>query len=423
MEKPLGSQNITRKKRTGRKFFQPPWKYREGFVLALGLLSAGFLIEIVTTQPGISIPSFPFNMYAGMAFMTTIAFLHFFYRDDHFVRWLSTMPAATSSILLITLLTILMGVFDQSDPGAEGTIAALGLTHVKNSWVFLLAQLFVLTSLGLVTLRRSIPLKKKNIGFILNHAGLWLVIAAASLGTGDLRRLRMELHQGEPVWYAFDNQSHVHQLPFALELINFDIEEYPPQLAIVDSHTGLLSDPVQRPLPHIEAGKSTRLLDWEIEIDEFLPMALYRDDRFVLSDETGAPPVAKVRATNGASGESHEGWITCGSFMFDAEYIWLDGRNVLIMTVPEPRRYQSHVIARTIDHEPRELFIEVNKPPRVAGWRLYQMSYNQAMGKWSQLSVLEIVRDPWLPLVYAGFFMLFAGAVYIFWIGKELKEE
>jgi heme/copper-type cytochrome/quinol oxidase subunit 4 len=423
MKKSLASKDISRNKGTGKKLFQPPWKYREGFILALILVLAGFLIEIATPRQGISIPSFPFNMYAGMAFITTIVFLHFFYRDDQFVRWLSTMPAATSSILLITLLTILMGVFNQTDPEAEGIFAALGLTHMKNSWVFLLAQLYVLSSLGLVTLRRSIPLKKKNIGFILNHAGLWIVIATASLGTGDLQRLRMELHKGEPVWYAFDGSSHVRQLPFALELVNFDIEEYPPQLAIVDSHTGLLSDPSQKPLPHIAAGKKTRLLEWEIEVFEFLPMAIYREGEFIHSDEVGAPPVARVKAVNVTSGESHEKWITCGSFMYDAEYIWLDGRNVLIMTTPEPRRYQSHVIARTLRHEPRELFIEVNKPPKIEGWRLYQMSYNQAMGKWSHLSVLEIVRDPWLPLVYAGFIMLFAGAAYIFWIGKELKEE
>ena len=419
----MGSQNNTSKKDAGNKLFKPPWKYKEGFILAAILLIAGFLIELATPQKGISIPSFPFNMYAGMTFIATIAFLHFFYQDDHFVRWLAKMPAATSSILLIALLTILMGVFNQTDPDAEGLPAAIGLTHVSNSWAFLLAQLYVLTSLGLVILRRSIPLKRKNFGFILNHAGLWIVIVSASLGTGDLRRLRMELHQGEPVWHAVDNKSNFHHLPFALELINFDIEEYPPQLAIVDSHTGQLSDPAQMPLPHIEAGKITTLLDWEITIEEFFPMAVSNDGQFVPADATGAPPAAKVRAFNGSTGESHEGWITCGSFMYNVVYIRLDGRNVLIMTVPEAKKYQSHVIARTMQDEPRELYIEVNKPPTIAGWKLYQMSYNQAMGKWSEVSVLEIVKDPWLPVVYAGFIMLLAGAVYIFWIGKELKKD
>ncbi len=454
----MDTNNISRKKTAGRKLFKPPWKYREGFLLALALLLTGFIIEAITPQPGISIPAFPFNMYAGMAFITTIAFLHFFYRDEHIVRWLSTIPAATSAICLIVLLTILMGVFKQDDPGAGGLPGALGLTHLKNAWPFLMAQLYVLTSLGLVILRRSLSLKRRNTGFILNHAGLWIVIAAASLGTGDLRRLRMDLRVGDPVWYAYDDNSQVHELPFALELINFDIEEYPPQLAIVDSHTGRLSDPAQRPLPYIEAGKTTGLMDWTITIDQFYPMALEvaggsgsqgtgseegssetgsqegspgtvnqagshelpREVRY--SEETGAPPWARVRAFNESTGQTREGWISCGSFMYDAEYIWLDGRNVLVMTLPEPRKYQSRVTARTMHDEPRELFIEVNKPPKVAGWRLYQLSYNQAMGKWSDVSILEVVRDPWLPVVYIGIIMLFAGAVYIFWIGKDASK-
>ena len=387
--------------------------------MALALLLAGFIVELITPQPGISIPAFPFNMFAGLAFITTIVFLHNFYRDEPMVRWLSTIPAATSAICLITLLTILMGVFHQDSPDKVGLQTDLGLTHVKNSWVFLMSQLYVLTSLGLVTLRRSIPLKRKNTGFILNHAGLWIVIAAASLGTGDLNRLRMELYEGEPVWHAYDDNSNIHHLPFALELINFDIEEYPPQLAIVDSHTGQLSDYDQIPLPYIEAGETMTIANWSVTVDEFIPMATAENEDYVFSEETGAPPFAKVRALNESTGESREGWISCGSFKYDTEYLWLDGRNLLVMTMPEVRKYQSRVIARTMEDEPEELFIEVNKPPKIKGWRLYQLSYDQSRGKWSELSVLEVVRDPWLPLVYLGFFMLFAGAVYIFWIGKK----
>ena len=402
-----------------KRLFDPPWRYREGFLISLALLIIGFVIEFLTPQPGISIPAFPFNMYAGLAYITTIAFLYFFYSDYPLVRWLSTIPAATSAILLITLLTITMGIFRQDDPLAGGVPGALGLTHMKNSWVFLLAQLYVLTSLGLVTLRRSFPLKRKNIGFLLNHGGLWLVIAAASLGTGDLKRLRMDLYQEEPVWFSYDGNSNIHHMPFALELINFDIEEYPPQIAIVDSHTGTLADPDQMPLPYIEKGKTTSLMNWTITIEEFIPMASAADEGYIYSEETGSPPVAKVIAVNNSDSETHEGWISCGSFMEDAKFLWLDGRNLLVMTLPEPRRYQSHVKVLTMHNEPEEIYIEVNKPPKINGWRLYQLSYDQSMGKWSNLSVIEAVRDPWLPVVYLGFFMLFAGAVYIFWVGKE----
>jgi len=54
----------------------------------------------------------------------------------------------------------------------------------------------------------------------------------------------------------------------------------------------------------------------------------------------------------------------------------------------------------------------------IKGWKIYQVSYDQSKGKWSSLSILEAVNDPWLPAVYTGFFMMMAGAVLLFWLGK-----
>jgi hypothetical protein len=42
---------------------------------------------------------------------------------------------------------------------------------------------------------------------------------------------------------------------------------------------------------------------------------------------------------------------------------------------------------------------------------IYQYGYDESMGKYSRQSVFELVRDPWLPLVYTGIFMLLAGAL------------
>ena len=55
--------------------------------------------------------------------------------------------------------------------------------------------------------------------------------------------------------------------------------------------------------------------------------------------------------------------------------------------------------------------IRVNKPLSVRGWKIYQYSYDEAKGSESDISVFELVRDPWLPYVYAGIFMMLAGAV------------
>ena len=58
--------------------------------------------------------------------------------------------------------------------------------------------------------------------------------------------------------------------------------------------------------------------------------------------------------------------------------------------------------------------IRVNKPLSVSGWKIYQYSYDEAKGAMSEISVFELVRDPWLPYVYLGIFMMLAGAVWLF---------
>lgn len=58
--------------------------------------------------------------------------------------------------------------------------------------------------------------------------------------------------------------------------------------------------------------------------------------------------------------------------------------------------------------------IRVNKPLAVRGWKIYQLSYDEAKGAQSDISVFELVRDPWLPCVYCGIFMMMAGAAALF---------
>ncbi len=64
----------------------------------------------------------------------------------------------------------------------------------------------------------------------------------------------------------------------------------------------------------------------------------------------------------------------------------------------------------------------MNKPVKVSGWNLYQLSYDERMGQWSELSIIEAIRDPWLPVIYIGIFMVIAGSIYLFTIGKTPKE-
>ena len=45
------------------------------------------------------------------------------------------------------------------------------------------------------------------------------------------------------------------------------------------------------------------------------------------------------------------------------------------------------------------------------------------MGKWSNVSVFELVRDPWLHAVYVGIYLLIIGAVGMFLTAGKKKEK
>ena len=77
----------------------------------------------------------------------------------------------------------------------------------------------------------------------------------------------------------------------------------------------------------------------------------------------------------------------------------------------KPKRFASEIQILTMKGENIETTIDVNKPYKMGGWKIYQYGYDTQMGAQSQISILELVRDPWLPWVYAGFYMMLAGAV------------
>jgi hypothetical protein len=86
-----------------------------------------------------------------------------------------------------------------------------------------------------------------------------------------------------------------------------------------------------------------------------------------------------------------------------------------------PKRFASDILILTKTGNNIQTTVEVNKPVEVDGWKIYQYGYDTQMGAMSQFSILELVSDPWLPLVYTGIYMMLAGAVCLFAFGKKTK--
>jgi ABC-type transport system involved in cytochrome c biogenesis permease subunit len=90
----------------------------------------------------------------------------------------------------------------------------------------------------------------------------------------------------------------------------------------------------------------------------------------------------------------------------------------------KPKRFASEIQILTKSGKNIETTVDVNKPYEVDGWIIYQYGYDTQMGAQSQISILELVRDPWLPWVYTGIYMMLAGSLllvaYTHWRMKRL---
>lgn len=91
-----------------------------------------------------------------------------------------------------------------------------------------------------------------------------------------------------------------------------------------------------------------------------------------------------------------------------------------------PKRFASEVTVYSRHGHKQDAVIEVNKPLKVDGWKIYQYDYDEQSGSESTVSIFELVRDPWQPFVFTGILMMLAGALSLFFFmaprpGK--KEE
>ena len=89
-----------------------------------------------------------------------------------------------------------------------------------------------------------------------------------------------------------------------------------------------------------------------------------------------------------------------------------------------PKRFASDISVYTEDGKNLRGTVEVNKPLKVNGWKIYQYGYDVTKGPESTYSVFQLVKDPWIAWVYLGIFMMIAGALclMLFMAPKPVKS-
>lgn len=412
-----------------KALWKAPWSFAESAFVVIGIVLAGYALQLFLGQFRFTLLIWPNNLIAGGGLIFSLFLLSLKSRS-RFFQWLSGIPLTISLLSALVILTVIMGLTPQitgNGPDQRTIADILGLTRMTSSWPFVLIYFFTLVALGAVIARRLHAFRWKDYPFYLNHIGLWIFLFAAGFGHADMRRYVMYVEEDTdyPEWRVYNDKNDVLELPLAIRLNDFNLEEYDPMLAVIDRKTGN-AIPAGKP-EYVQLDtlqKSGKISNWEITIEQYLPQAVRNSDStYKAVFMPGSCPAVKVKVKDNVSGKTHSGWVCCGNYAQLYRVIPLNKKYSLAMTRPEPKRFTSDIEVYTRSGKSVKHRLEVNKPLAIDNWTIYQYGYDNEMGKASSYSSFELVYDPWLNMVYVGIILFALGSLCLFWTGRKKKGE
>lgn len=291
--------------------WQFPWRYKESIAFVAGFVFIGFMLQITVGKFDFYLLQAPVNLLLGGAVIVFLILLSFA-RKSAFHQWISGVPFSVTLIAALLILGLIMGLtpqFARLDPHDKDIFTVLGFRQVTSSWPFVLIYFLTLISLGSLIVRRLVAFRKQDYAFYFNHIGLWILLFAAGLGAADIKRYVMHVREGEVEWRVYSENKDVLELPIAIQLNDFEMEEYPPKLTVIDRESGE-SQPKNKPdYFQIDEKRPNGTLDkWDIRLEEYIHQAVRNSDStYQAVPMPGSSPAAKISARNRQTGEMRKG--------------------------------------------------------------------------------------------------------------------
>ncbi len=406
------------------------WGYKRAFGRCALLFVAGTALQMIFGDLNNEFLRYPWGLIIALNYLYLLVLIHF---QKHRWKWLGQLAdhyACTSALASMVVMTIIFGLTRQ-DLASEGIVGMLGFSRMTSSWAFNLLLLYFTTTTGLAVMEDLQHIRKRRVAAVLSHAAVFVVLVAGIFGSGDKLRVSVTLQKGQPSHWGISREGEQVDLPFVLTLDEFRMEEYAPKLYVLDAMTEQSS----RDFLSVEqAGDKATIDGWHLTAVENLDMAGHMPDseEYRAMEHVGAAPAVYVRARNLRTGMEREGWVSCGSFVFEPSYLFLDDRLAVAMPRREAKHYLSRIQVVEEDGAHHNFDIEVNHPARVGAWRIYQMGYDTQRGRWSEVSVVECVRDGWYSAVHIALWTMLVAGVVMFLTaggrkvaikqGKEAKQ-
>lgn len=388
------------------------WGYKRAFLRCALLFVVGAVLQLVFGDFDNSFLRYPWGLILAINYLYLLLLVYVQGAKWKWLQQLSDSYAMVSSLTSMLLLTIIFG-FTRQDPSTEGVIGALGFSRMTSSWIFIIIFFYFLTTLGVTVMRDLHHWRHMRVATLLSHVVVFIALTSSMFGSADKQRVMVNMQLDRMTYMAQTHDGEDYELPFALTLKEFKMEEYPAKLYVLDTKTESSSE--QFLLAEYE-GAEAEVNGWQLKVKQSIDMAVRmpQSEEFREVHHVGAVPAVKVEVRNTRTGEKREGWVSCGSHIFEPAYLWLDERYAVAMPQREAKRYLSRIEIMDEKGEQWREDVEVNKPARVGSWRIYQVGYDTQRGRWSSSSVVECVKDGWWPVVRVALWMILVTAVVMF---------
>ncbi len=386
------------------------------------LFLAGTALQLSAGDIHAAAISYTWSAVLALVYLYVLISLGVFSDKWKFVRSLYDRSAEISSLAAMLALTLLLGLIRQ-DGRADGLTGLMGFTRMTSSWIFNIFLFYWMTVTGLKAIDDVRHFRQRRISTVMMHAAFSIILAAAFFGSGDKVRIKVTAVQGTLVNEGVTTSGDIMKLPFSLRLENFEMDEYPPKIHILNEK-GL-----SRGFVTVEKAGDKGVLDgFQIECLEYLETAglIPGDSSYVQMNHVGAATAVLLSVANPATGTMSRGWVSCGSHIFESSALRLENGGALVMPRREARKYLSTV--ETVGRDGRRRFeIGVNKPASIGGWKIYQSGYDSERGRWSTISILDCVKDGWYNIIRIALWLILGAGSWMILLGRRniigKKEE
>jgi hypothetical protein len=394
-----------------KPIWQYPWLYRESFLLVAGIGISTLAADLINSAK-IGFPVFPLNIILLAILILMIFAVHLLNKRFKQLKFFSSIPAAVAAISLFMLMTIIMALTP------EEVLMKIGLPSIRNSLTYYFSFFYLLLTLGATTLKRFRFKTLNDWGFLLNHLGLWLFLAASGFGAGDTKTGFMTLTPNTPEWRTQLESGKIEDLDFAIKLLDFKIEYHEPKFLLFDTKTEkIYKDKGKSVIINLEYGKKFRWNNNEITMVKINNSELFTSERYLVNQIVS---FIKVKTPEG---KIISGPVTSGNDFMPPLFLKISDQLSIGTPKPEPSKFTSKVRIYTMKGKIADKTIEVNKPCSINGWRVYQNNWRYDYMNMQYISILQVVRDPWMPFVYLACALLTAGALIMIFSTKIFRNK